>query len=85
MTMPAWGEVQIRRFKYRLALFQRRGMAELAAEALADRLATRDFDRDDRRVCLECKHMQHSRQCFYRYPMSIEQLARCDRFDFQTP
>ena len=85
MTMPAWGDAQIRRFNFRFQLFQRRGIEPLNAEKLADQLATRDYERDDRRLCLECKHMQRSRTCFLRLPMSIEQLARCHGFQFQTP
>lgn len=83
--MPAWGDAQIRRFTFRHNLFQRRGVEFFAAEKLADQLATRDYEHDDRRLCLECKHMQQARTCFHRYPMSIEQLARCDRFEFLTP
>lgn len=85
MSMPAWGDAQIRRFNFRFQLFQRRGIEPLHAEKLADQLATRDYERDDRRLCLECKHMQRSRTCFLRLPMSIEQLARCHGFQFQTP
>lgn len=85
MSMPAWGDAQIRRFNFRLALLVRRGIEALHAERLADQLATRDYERDERRLCLECKHMQRSRTCFKRLPMSIEQLARCHGFDFQTP
>jgi len=85
MSLPAWGDAQIRRYSFRLALFVRRGIESLAAEKLADRLATRDFERDDRRLCLECQHYQKSRTCFKRLPMSIEQLARCHGFQFQTP
>ena len=85
MTMPAWGDAQIRRFNFRLALFVRRGVEPLHAEKLADQLATRDYERDERRLCLECKHMKRARVCTHRLPMSIEQLARCHRFEFQTP
>ena len=85
MTMPAWGDAQIRRFNFRHALFIRRGIEPLHAEKLADQLATRDYERDERRLCLECQHMQRSRTCFKRLPMSIEQLARCHGFEWQTP
>ena len=85
MTMPAWGDAQIRRFNFRHALFIRRGIEPLHAEKLADQLATRDYERDERRLCLECKHMQRSRTCFKHLPMSIEQLARCHGFEWQTP
>lgn len=58
---PAWGDAAIERFQWRVALFQRRGEAPEAAEALADRLDLRDRERDDRGCCLECARMQHSR------------------------
>lgn len=61
--MP-WGEREITRFKFRVALFQRRGLEEPDAETLADRLYERDFERDDRRMCLECKHLQRGGTCF---------------------
>ena len=39
----------------RTALFNRRGLAVLDAELLADKLVTRDREPDDRRLlCLEC-------------------------------
>lgn len=82
---PALGDKEIFRLSFRFDLFVRRGVESLHAEKLADRLATRDFERDDRRLCLECQHYQQSRTCFKRLPMSIEQLARCHGFDFQTP
>lgn len=50
----------------RLALFTDRGLNLVTATALADRLALRDCQRDDRRVCLECAHISGataSRRC----------------------
>ncbi|ABM37955.1 conserved hypothetical protein [Polaromonas naphthalenivorans CJ2] len=41
----------------RTALFNRRGLAALEAELLADKLVTRDRDGDERRLCLECAHL----------------------------
>lgn len=49
------------RFDFRVGLFQRRGESLERAEQLALRLAQRDAERDDRRICLECSRMQHSR------------------------
>lgn len=85
MTMPAWGDAQIRRFNFRHGLFIRRGIEPMHAERLADQLATRDYEHDDRRMCLECVSYQRSRTCFKRLPMSIEQLARCHGFEWQKP
>lgn len=81
--MPAWNDVQISRFNFRLGLFTRRAIK--GAEALADRLATRDFERDDRRVCAECSHWQRGNTCFKKSPVLLTQLMRCDHFSFQTP
>ena len=94
--MPAWSDAQIKRFNFRHGLFQRRGLAPAVAEALADKLATRDHERDDRRMCLECRHIQRSGVCFVasqgRLKYATRQhapvrdiLFRCDGFDFQTP
>ncbi|MDB5869542.1 MAG: hypothetical protein JWP96_1874 [Polaromonas sp.] len=41
----------------RTALFNRRGLAALDAELLADKLVNRDREGDDRRLCLECLHL----------------------------
>ena len=42
----------------RQALFCQRGAAPQDAERLADRLVNRDRDDDDRRLCLECRHLR---------------------------
>ena len=41
----------------RVALFASRGFGIDVASDLAERLARRDQEGDDRRVCLECRHM----------------------------
>ena len=41
----------------RVALFASRGFAGDSADDLATRLTQRDLEGDDRRVCLECRHM----------------------------
>lgn len=84
--MPAWNDAQIRRFTYRQGLFMRRGMAEPVAERLADQLATRDFERDDRRCCLECSNHQRGGRCFVtRRETMPAVLQRCPSFNFQAP
>jgi hypothetical protein len=80
-----WGDKQIQRFRFRSALLQRRGMTEDHAEAWADRLAARDADLDERRICCECTSWQRSRTCAKHHPTSPEQLARCHGFEFVTP
>jgi hypothetical protein len=42
----------------RQALFCQRGAAPQDAERLADSLVNRDRDDDDRRLCLECRHLR---------------------------
>ena len=49
---------EIDTFTQRLHQFTRRGLAELDAESLADKLVTRDREADDRRLCLECLHLK---------------------------
>ena len=83
--MPAWNDTQISRFMFRSALLSRRGLSSQDAEQLGDRLATRDYQRDDRRVCLECSHWQRGNTCFKKQPLLLMQLQRCDFFDFQKP
>ncbi len=94
--MRPWGDAEFRRFAFRFALLARRGLAQDAAEALADRLALRDQEKDDRRICWECQHLQRSGHCFAasqgRIPNTSKQLMpvkdllqRCEAFEFQTP
>lgn len=47
----------------RVHLFTDRGMSIEAAGGLADRLALRDQDLDDRRLCLECSYLGTSGRC----------------------
>lgn len=52
------------RMAFRIGMFQRRGCTKAEAEQLADRMVQRDRDRDDRRMCIECRHVQRDRGCF---------------------
>lgn len=94
--MLPWGDREIARFIARVALFVRRGWAEAKAEAWADRLALRDQERDDRRSCVECSHLQQTGGCFAaqqgRLPYTsakhhpvTDLLQRCECFSWQTP
>ena len=49
---------EIDAFTVRLARFTDKGLSLDDAEALADKLVTRDRDNDSRRLCLECAHLQ---------------------------
>ncbi len=94
---PAWGDKEIARFKFRAALFKRRGLDERYAEELADRMFERDFEQDDRRMCIECKHLQQSGRCFaasqgwmpknttQRHEPVRDLFQRCECFDWQKP
>lgn len=87
---------ELDRFEYRMGLFKRRGLSSDEAETLADKLASRDIDCDDRRVCLECRHIQRDGKCFaaqqgrlhnaptYYTPVRT-MLQRCEGFAWQTP
>lgn len=48
---------EIDTFTARLALFTDKGLTLDDAEAMADRLVSRDRETDDRRLCLECLHL----------------------------
>lgn len=53
-------------FPTRLALFVNRGLSLDDAEDVAHRLALRDSQRDDRRLCLECQYLSgtiNARRC----------------------
>ena len=72
------------------------GEKPVKKDALADKLAVRDYERDDRRMCLECKHLQRSGACWVasqghlkyastKHAPVRDILFRCDAFTFQTP
>ena len=48
---------EIDTFTARLARFTNKGLGLDGAEALADKLVTRDRELDDRRLCLECSQL----------------------------
>ena len=88
---------EIHTFTQRLHQFTRRGLAELEAESLADKLVARDREADDRRLCLECS--SQGRGSGWRcnqwtlaglggagLPADlVRQLQRCDSFTEATP
>jgi hypothetical protein len=53
----AMSGAEIDRFIARAALFTGKGASSEEAEALADKLVTRDREQDDRALCLECTHL----------------------------
>jgi len=52
---------EIETFTARVSLFRRRGLPVEGAEALAARLALRDRNGEERRVCFECRHLRGGR------------------------
>jgi hypothetical protein len=101
MSRPALNDRQIGHMQFRLDLFARRGFTVAQAEALADRLAQRDYDRDDRRMCAECSNLQDGGTCFaaaqgwipnttrhsdWRHFTPVRTLLmRCEAFSFAKP
>lgn len=84
------------RFMFRMGLFKRRGMPESRAESFADQMLARDRDGDDRRACLECRHLQRGGTCFEASQGRVAGadrrltpvqtiLQRCERFTWATP
>jgi hypothetical protein len=57
-----WDDAAIGRFTARVVLLMRRGINATDADDLAERLHLRDLQGDDRRVCLECRHLS-GRRC----------------------
>jgi hypothetical protein len=78
-------------------MFCRRGMSEQEAEILADRLAIRDAEHDDRRACIECTAFQQDGKCLkhksgihpdvlsWDFTPMPAVLQRCPVFEFQVP
>jgi len=59
----AMNTAEIDTFTARLASFTNKGLSLADAERTADRLVIRDREGDDRRLCLECSHLQgHGRR-----------------------
>lgn len=75
---PGMNAVEIDTFHRRAERFAAHGMAFNDAQALADRLVTRDRERDDRRHCQECTRLTGTR-CGKRFAV-LEVLWRCDGF-----
>jgi hypothetical protein len=82
------------RLAKRAELFQRRGLDEESATELAETLRARDADADDRRMCIECTHLQRDGGCFAARQGWIHgaalnlapvqtMLQRCERFEPQ--
>lgn len=89
-------EADFARFYKRVAIFTRKGMNQERAENFAYGLVMRDFERDDRRACIECAYFLADGTCFAAregrlndvfvkpfYPLP-ETLQRCHGFKWAT-
>jgi hypothetical protein len=86
-----------RRMEKRIGLFLRRGTVRENAAEIAETLQRRDAERDDRRMCIECAHLQRDGGCFaarqgWLPPHSSrsltpvqDMLQRCGEFVWQKP
>jgi hypothetical protein len=86
-----WDDGEMARFEARARHFQRRGIAVIDAEDLAERLTLRDKQFDELRMCLECSHLTDRGRCMaaisgriktvgrYYEPVQM-QLKRCNEF-----
>jgi hypothetical protein len=94
--MNSWTDKEIDRASKRIAMFIRRGAHPDVADRIADRLAARDQERDDRRMCCECAHLQQDGGCFMARRGQLsgvsrgltpirDLLQRCARFEWQNP
>ena len=77
--------MKVDRVAFRVALFQQHGWPQDRAEQWAARLTQRDADRDDRRICVECKNLLSQWRCAKRGAVLAETLQRCPTFQWQTP
>jgi hypothetical protein len=74
-----WDDATCARFVARVTLFLRRGIGASDADDLAEALAARDRDHDDRRLCAECRHGRAQR-CPDGAPLPLGVLHRCAVF-----
>lgn len=93
---PALTDRQIARMAWRIQRFQRFGIQAREAERLADMLADRDWQRDDRRICLECSEYARDGSCLparqgrmpgfsTRFEPVRDVLQRCNNFNWAMP
>lgn len=89
-------DVVVERLTKRINLFKRRGCNTEQAGGMAELLLLRDADMDDRRMCIECAHLQRDGGCFAARQGWIagastnltpvtNMLQRCERFEWQIP
>ena len=79
---PEWNDAEIFAATTRAVRFVRIGLRR-DADNLAELLALRDRDDDDRRLCVECRHGRATR-CPDGLPMPLDTLHRCGAFTKDT-
>ena len=83
LTDGAWTDAEITTFQRRVALLEKLGLNEVLAEKTAQTMLYRDRPEsgDDRRLCIECKHLSKG-VCTQRVGIPDLRLVlqRCDAF-----
>ncbi len=69
-------DAEIDRMVRYMGMAQRQGFNPDEAEEIADRLTLRDRQLDDRRMCIECRHLESTGRCAY---ARAGRLAGADR------
>ena len=82
---PSLNTKQLNRMAFRVWLFQEHGWDENRAGRWADKLHDRDMEKDDRRLCVECKHLTSSWGCMKGGDVVADLLQRCPTFEFEVP
>lgn len=76
---------ETKRAEFRQRLFESHGWDERRARAWALKLAARDLERDDRRLCVECRHLTSKWQCVQGGAVVSDALQRCPSFEWEVP
>ena len=76
---------ETKRAEFRIGLFQQHGWDEPRARAWAVKLAARDLERDDRRLCVECRHLTSKWKCVQGGAVVADALQRCASFKWEKP
>lgn len=85
-TLIAQNNRERQRHAFRVWLFEhRRDWPLERAIRWADRLVDRDRERDDRRLCVECKNLTAKWNCVQKEAVVAEQLQRCPKFEWEKP
>ena len=81
-----WTQAEITRARARMERLEQAGLTGSDADVLVDALVERDRGYDDRRICLECKHLRSKGDalvCGNGQAALPFVLQRCDGFDLR--